>query len=45
MLQPLEDKFYGDRAGSIKDPFNQRWSIMTHKEDLSPAEMEARAHG
>ena len=41
-LEPLSDKFYGDRAGSIKDPFGQRWSIMTHQEDLTPQEMEAR---
>lgn len=42
VLEPLSDKFYGDRAGSIMDPFGQRWSIMTHKEDLSPEEMEKR---
>ncbi|MDZ4695220.1 MAG: VOC family protein [Deltaproteobacteria bacterium] len=41
-IEPLSDKFYGDRAGAIKDPFGQRWSIMTHKEDLSPEEMETR---
>lgn len=42
VLEPLEDKFYGDRAGSVKDPFGQRWSIMTHKEDLTPEEIQAR---
>lgn len=42
VLEPVADKFYGDRAGSIEDPFGQRWSIMTHKEDLSPAEIQAR---
>jgi PhnB protein len=42
VIEPLADKFYGDRAGSIEDPFGQRWSIMTHKEDLTPEEMEAR---
>lgn len=49
VLEPLSDKFYGDRAGSVLDPFGQRWSIMTHKEDVSPEEMERRmaalAHG
>jgi len=42
VIEPLADKFYGDRAGSVKDPFGQRWSIMTHKEDLTPDEMQAR---
>ena len=42
VLEPLSDKFYGDRAGSVVDPFGQRWSIMTHKEDVSPEEMERR---
>jgi PhnB protein len=42
VLEPLSDKFYGDRAGSVLDPFGQRWSIMTHKEDVSPEEMERR---
>ncbi|MDX2018590.1 MAG: VOC family protein [Deltaproteobacteria bacterium] len=41
-LEPPSDKFYGDRAGSLKDPFGQRWSIMTHKEDLSPEQMQER---
>jgi PhnB protein len=42
VLEPLSDKFYGDRAGSVLDPFGQRWSIMTHKEDVSLKEMERR---
>ncbi len=42
VLEPLEDKFYGDRSGSVQDPFEQRWSIMTHKEDVDPEEMQAR---
>lgn len=42
VLEPLADKFYGDRSGSVRDPFGQRWSIMTHKEDLTAEEMEAR---
>ena len=43
VIEPLSDKFYGDRAGSVLDPFGQRWSIMTHKEDISPEEMQRRA--
>ncbi len=42
VIEPLADKFYGDRAGSVEDPFGQRWSIMTHKEDLSAEEVQAR---
>ena len=40
--QPLEDKFYGDRSGSIQDPFGHRWTISTHVEDVEPEEMERR---
>ena len=40
--QAVEDKFYGDRAGQIEDPWGHRWSIMTHVEDVSPEEMEKR---
>ena len=43
VLQPLEDKFYGDRAATIADAHGQKWSIMTHKEDVPPEEMEARS--
>lgn len=42
VIEQLSDKFYGDRAGSVLDPFGQRWSIMTHKEDISPEEMQRR---
>jgi PhnB protein len=41
-LQPLEDKFYGDRMGMIADPFGHEWSLGTHIEDVSPEEMEKR---
>jgi PhnB protein len=43
VVLPLEDKFYGDRAGMIADAFGQQWSIATHKEDLSPEELTERA--
>jgi PhnB protein len=42
-MQPLEDKFYGDRMGGIEDPFGHKWHIGTHKEDVSPEEMQRRA--
>ena len=41
--RPVEDKFYGDRGGSLVDPFGHIWHIATHKEDVSPEEMEKRA--
>lgn len=42
-VQPLQDKFYGDRSGTLTDPFGHQWTIATHKEDVAPAEMERRA--
>jgi PhnB protein len=43
VLRPLEDQFYGDRAGQFEDPFGHRWSVATHVEDVSPEEMARRA--
>jgi hypothetical protein len=34
--------FWGDRYGKLEDPFGHHWSIATHKEDVSPQEMERR---
>ncbi|MEA2493158.1 MAG: PhnB protein [Thermoleophilaceae bacterium] len=42
-VQPLEDKFYGDRAGQFEDPFGHRWTVTSHVEDVSPEEMQKRA--
>jgi PhnB protein len=42
-VRPVEDKFYGDRMGSLADPFGHQWHIGTHKEDLSPEELRKRA--
>jgi PhnB protein len=42
LLSPLEDKFYGDRMGKLQDPFGHVWAIATHKEDVSPEEMQKR---
>ncbi len=41
--RPVSDQFYGDRNGDLIDPFGHRWGISTHKEDLSPEELQARA--
>lgn len=42
LIRPVKDQFYGDRSGTIVDPFGHIWSIGTHVEDVSPAEMEKR---
>jgi PhnB protein len=42
ILLPIKDQFYGDRAGSIADPFEQAWTIATHTQDLSPEEIRRR---
>jgi len=42
VLQPLEDAFWGDRYGRLTDPFGHQWSIGTHIEDISEAEMRQR---
>ena len=42
-LRPVKDQFYGDRLGSVTDPFGHIWHISTHKEDLSPEELKRRA--
>ena len=39
----LADQFWGDRSGSFTDPYGYVWTIATHKEDLSRAEMDKRA--
>ena len=41
--RPLKDQFYGDRSGTIADPFGHEWTIATHKEDLPMEEIERRA--
>ena len=41
-MRPLTDQFYGDRSGTVTDPFGHTWTIATHKEDLTPDEMNAR---
>jgi len=38
----VKDQFYGDRTGSLTDPFGHKWSIMTHIEDVSFEEMQKR---
>jgi PhnB protein len=40
---PVSDMFWGDRYGMVADPFGHTWGLATHKEDLSPQELEKRS--
>lgn len=40
--RPVEDQFWGDRMGTLVDPFGHRWSLATHKETLPQDELERR---
>ena len=41
-VRPVQDEFYGDRCGKLIDPFGHCWMVATHKEDLSPEEIDRR---
>jgi PhnB protein len=43
VMFPLEDQFYGERGGRLRDPFCQQWMMSQHIEDVSPQEMSRRA--
>jgi len=38
----LQDQFYGDRSGTLEDPFGHIWTVATHKEDVTPEEIGKR---
>jgi PhnB protein len=42
LTMPVDDMFWGDRYGKFTDPFGHDWNIATHREDLSPEEIEQR---
>jgi uncharacterized glyoxalase superfamily protein PhnB len=42
VMMPLADQFWGDRYGVLTDQWGNRWSLASHKEDLSPDEMRKR---
>jgi PhnB protein len=42
VVKPVEDQFYGDRSGTVKDPYGHQWTIATHKEDVPVEEMQRR---
>jgi PhnB protein len=41
--RPVADQFYGDRSGTLEDPFGHVWTVATHVEDVPPEEMRRRA--
>lgn len=43
VTRPIKDQFYGDRSGTLTDPFGHVWTIATHKEDIPMEEMHRRA--
>ena len=42
IVKPLENQFWGDRMGTITDPFGHQWSLATHVEDVTPAQLKER---
>ena len=44
LLMPVENQFWGDRMGTVADPFGHKWSVATHKENVSPDEIITRAN-
>ena len=43
LKRAVQDQFYGDRSGTVEDPFGHIWTIATHVEDVPPAEMRRRS--
>lgn len=41
-VMPVQDQFYGDRSGQVRDRWGNLWDISTHKEDVSEAELQER---
>jgi PhnB protein len=41
--RPVTNQFYGDRSGTLEDPFGHVWTIATHVEDVPPEEIARRA--
>lgn len=43
VVREMKGQFYGDRMGTVQDPFGMIWHIATHVEDVTPEEMERRS--
>jgi PhnB protein len=42
LVRPAQDHFYGERSGTVRDPFGHEWNIGHHLENVSPDEMQRR---
>jgi uncharacterized glyoxalase superfamily protein PhnB len=42
LVRPLTDQFYGERSGTVRDPFGHQWVVGHTIEDVTPAEMQRR---
>ena len=42
-VRPVQDQFYGDRSGTLLDPYGHTWHVSTHTEDVAPDELQKRA--
>lgn len=42
VVRPLQNQFYGERSGTVRDPFGHEWLLGGHLEDVSPEEMQRR---
>jgi PhnB protein len=42
VVRPLQDQFYGERSGTVRDPFGHEWLLGGHLEEVSPEEMQRR---
>jgi uncharacterized glyoxalase superfamily protein PhnB len=40
VTMPMADMFWGDRMGSLKDPFGNSWNLAQHMKDLTPEQMK-----
>lgn len=43
LVNPVENRFYGDRSGTLEDPYGHKWYVSTHIENVSAAQMKKRA--
>src|SRR5690606_38518126 len=42
VIRPAQDHFYGERSGTVRDPFGHEWNLGHHIEDVTPEEMQRR---
>lgn len=43
VISPVQDQFYGDRTGTLEDPYGHIWFLASHREDVAPDEIKRRA--